>query len=267
MREREEDEEGEEAEAEEDEEEERRRHRVGPERRGPTFKWSRENASVIFPIRLIDSNTVTVENLGWDERFGLEVGDWVEVVDDVYDLHRRADPLLRVAGIDPIRMRVTLDNAPTLGRHPPWHPFLRRWDQRAEHGVALREGCIPIVPDRWIDLEDGVQVRFIRHRSYRTGDYWLIPARTTTGEIEWPREDGTPECLRPQGILHHYAPLARILVDEGEVEILDDYRRALLRPWARIVEEEDEGKEGQKAEGTPKRGAERKRKPDQPKAP
>ena len=86
-------------------------------------------------------------------------------------------------------------------------------------------------------------MRFVPGRSYRTGDYWLIPARTRTGEIEWPRDEGRPECLRPNGIVHHYAPLARIAVDDGEIEVVDDYRRALLRPWAKIVEEEDEGEE------------------------
>jgi hypothetical protein len=228
---------------EEEEEEEERREREGTARRGPTFKWSRENASVIFPIRSIEGNTVTLDNLGRDERLGLQTGDWVEIIDDVYDLHRSADPLLRVtAPPDPVRMKVTLDHAPTAGRKAR-HPFLRRWDQRSEHGATLRSGAVPIVEDRWIDLEDGIQVRFVPGRSYRTGDYWLIPARTATGEIEWPRDEGRPECLRPQGIVHHYAPLGRIEVDDGEIEVIDDYRRALLRPWAHIEEEEDEEEE------------------------
>jgi hypothetical protein len=229
------------AEAEEEEEErEERREREGGPRRGPTFKWSRENASVIFPIRSIEGPKVTLDHLGHDDRLGLKTGDWVEVIDDVYDLHGRADKLLRVtAPPDPVKMQVTLSDTPKAGKKAR-HPFLRRWDQREDHGVALREGAIPIVEDRWIDLEDGIQVRFVPGRSYRTGDYWLIPARTKTGEIEWPRDEGRPECLRPSGIVHHYAPLALIDVDEGEIEVIDDYRRALLRPWAQIVEEEDE---------------------------
>ncbi len=226
------------AEAEEEEGEERREREGGP-RGGPTFKWSRENASVIFPIRSIDGPTVTVDHLGQDDRLGLKTGDWVEVVDDVYDLHGRAEDLFEVKEPpDPVKMQVTLDRPPAVDKKRR-HPFLRRWDQREDHGVTLR-GAIPIVEDRWIDLEDGIQVRFVPGRSYRTGDYWLIPARTKTGEIEWPRDEGGPECLRPSGIVHHYAPLALIDVDRGEIEVIDDYRRALVRPWEKIVEEDDE---------------------------
>jgi hypothetical protein len=125
-REEHEEEEREWAEAEEEEEEEERegRHeRQGAPRRGPTFKWSRENASVIFPIRSIDGTKVTLDHLGHDERLGLHVGDWVEVIDDVYDLHRRADDLLRItAPPDPVKMQVTLNRAPTAGKQTR-HPF------------------------------------------------------------------------------------------------------------------------------------------------
>ncbi len=156
-------------------------------------------------------------------------------------------------------MQVTLSDTPKAGKKAR-HPFLRRWDQREDHGITLREGAIPIVEDRWIDLEDGIQVRFVPGRSYRTGDYWLIPARTKTGEIEWPRDEGRPECLRPSGIVHHYAPLARIDVDDGEIEVIDDYRRALLRPWAQIVEEEDEEEGGEEARHEREEGEEKKEK-------
>ena len=68
---------------------------------------------------------------------------------------------------------------------------------------------------------------------YLTGDYWLIPARTATGDVEWPKviaADGTPEtdeqgdilpvALPPQGITHYYAPLAVVTVDaNGAVSV------------------------------------------------
>jgi hypothetical protein len=76
----------------------------------------------------------------------------------------------------------------------------------------------------WIDLEDGIEIQFMpinkkgeAHR-YRTGDYWLIPARVSTGDIEWPVEhkDGGigPISQPPFGIRHHYAPLAILLNDK-----------------------------------------------------
>ena len=48
---------------------------------------------------------------------------------------------------------------------------------------------------------------------YRTGDYWLVPARTATGDVLWPQQvaaDGTssPAPRPPAGIEHVYAPLA-----------------------------------------------------------
>jgi len=44
---------------------------------------------------------------------------------------------------------------------------------------------------------------------YRTGDYWLIPARTATGDIEMAkRREGASCGAPPHGIEHHYAPLA-----------------------------------------------------------
>jgi hypothetical protein len=46
---------------------------------------------------------------------------------------------------------------------------------------------------------------------YRTGDYWLIPARVATGDIEWPVEiDNVGNIVLitqpPLGIRHHNAP-------------------------------------------------------------
>ena len=62
---------------------------------------------------------------------------------------------------------------------------------------------------------DGVEIQFVDppHSVYRTGDYWLIPARVATGDVEWPYEsapDSTekrPLAKLPDGVTHHYAPL------------------------------------------------------------
>ena len=71
-----------------------------------------------------------------------------------------------------------------------------------------------IVSD-WVVLEDGIEVQF-SDGTYRAGDYWLIPARTATGDVEWPRsKDGTPEAQLPRGIEHHYCRLAIIARDAG----------------------------------------------------
>jgi hypothetical protein len=189
-----------------------------------TFKWSRDNGSVTFPIRDLDGSVVTLESLGRDDRSGLRVGDLVEIVDEDYVLRGGARPLLRVEEIDAAGMRVTLSGepAPDVGRNPDRHPLLRRWDHGSD---ASRDGAagydtIPLEEDTWLTLEDGVQIYFrsdsIRSDStdpheYRTGDYWLIPARTATGDVEWPGAVGQPEALPPHGVQHHYAPLAIIM--------------------------------------------------------
>src|SRR5437762_10681095 len=101
-------------------------------------------------------------------------------------------------------MTVTLSAAPQFQQpfNPTKHPFLRRWDQRpraSKTGGPPAPGTIKVVESDgeseedsdWITLEDGVQIQF-PHLSnglakYRPGDYWLIPARTIIGDVEWPQ--------------------------------------------------------------------------------
>lgn len=191
---------------------------VGEQNNVATFKWSRENGAVVFPIiQSIEGASVTLENLGRDDRFGLEVGDWVEVVDDDYSLLGKADPLLRVEDIDPTAMRVTLSATPqgTVGQDLNKHPLLRRWDHQKGDpktgGLDLANGAALIVEsNNWLNLEDGVQIQFQGGAEYRTGDYWLIPARTETGDVEWPGPVDQPQAVPPHGVQHHYAPLALV---------------------------------------------------------
>ncbi len=184
----------------------------------PTFKWSRDNGSVTFPIRDLDGSVVTLESLGRDDYLGLKVGDLVEIVDDDYTLQGRAEPLLRVEDTDATTMRVTLGGRPSsdVGTDPSKHPLLRRWDHGASGSPNGSSGydTIPLQEDAWLTLEDGIQVYFQptpeqqEPNVYRSGDYWLIPARTATGDVEWPGDVGQPEARPPHGIDHHYAPLA-----------------------------------------------------------
>lgn len=176
-----------------------------------TFKWSRDNGSVVFPIDSITQSQVVVSTLGRDDLLSVEVGQWVEVVDDASTAAGTPAPLYRVALVEELDRRVTLDRVVSgdVGRDPDLHPFLRRWDQLGD----LEDGVIPITEaspgDVWLDLEDGVQVQF-ESGPYRPGDYWLIPARTETGDVIWPATDGEPDALRPRGPTIHYAPLGFI---------------------------------------------------------
>jgi Family of unknown function (DUF6519) len=111
----------------------------------------------------------------------------------------------------------------------PKNPKIRRWDSPA--AVRVRHNPDP-QSGQFLTLEGegGVEVRFAPG-DYRTGDYWLIPARTsgptTIGDIEWPR-DSTPQKnpiqQPPHGIQHRYACLALVEFSNGEWKILGDCR-------------------------------------------
>ena len=63
-------------------------------------------------------------------------------------------------------------------------------------------------------LEDGIGVEFQmagEHYGFQVGDYWLIPARTIPGDIEWPQAGGKGVAEQPHGVERHFAPLAVIV--------------------------------------------------------
>lgn len=174
----------------------------------PTFKWSRDNGSVATRWLAVAGDRLTVAN-GRD----FTAGQWVELSNDEDDLLGRAGPLFRIASVD--ADQVTLEGTPVwvVGAS---NPKVRRWDQVAYGDILLTAGAVPVTESSvtdpaWIDLEDGVQIRFAADREYRSGDYWLIPARVATGRLEWPQDaSGNAQWQSPRGIEHHYAPLGFI---------------------------------------------------------
>jgi hypothetical protein len=195
-------------------------------RRVATFKWSRENGSIVFGVVQADaaSGLVTLHDLGRDD-YALAEGDWVELVDDTTTLQGRTSPLSQVVAVDRARKTVRLSRLPEgVGQAPEAHPLLRRWDQPGDDGAAtLSSGTVP-VQQGWIALEDGVQVLFGGDGPYRAGDYWLIPARSLGDTVEWPQDAAGPVALPPHGVRHHRAPLAIVTLD-GERATVEDCRR------------------------------------------
>lgn len=207
-----------------------------------TFKWSRENGSVVFPLKAPAKQQISLANMGRDNKLDLKVGDWVELEDDSSVSWGEPQPLRRVVEIDPLEMLVTLDQVPTgdVGKDLARNPLLRRWDQRTE---AKGPGTIAIKESEtdWITLENGVQVQFRpplageAPRQYRAGDYWAIPARTITGDVEWPGTVANPEPRPPSGVHYHLAPLASLAIDNNlkQVGAIAKHRRlfiSLLQP-------------------------------------
>ncbi|WP_263169731.1 DUF6519 domain-containing protein [Streptomyces sp. SCSIO ZS0520] len=198
-----------------------------------TFKWSRENGSVTFPVDELDGTWVQLASLGGDGKLDLDVGDRVEFVDSAYTSRLEPLPLLRVEELDLPGRRVRLSGEPErgVGRRPELNPYLRRWDHRAGHrrtrqgaGAQLKQGAVAVEEGRWLPLEDGVEVYFAEGGSYRTGDHWTAAARTATGTVEWPADaDRRPLLRGPLGIAFHHAPLTLIKGEGSQLELRREF--------------------------------------------
>jgi hypothetical protein len=209
-----------------------------------TFKWSLDNGAVVFAVERFAGKRVALASLGRDARLTLQAGDWVELEHDAYVLQNEAEALFVVESVDYADLTVTLDRAPTPVAAPE-HPRLRRWDQKGTNKEPLEpDGTVKIkeegdASDPWIALRHGVQIQLSAPPSdgpqneYRTGDFWLIPARTATGDVVWPREqDGSggwvPAALPPSGVEHHYAPLAYLIVDDAGISVQEQFVREIV---------------------------------------
>ena len=186
---------------------------------GPTFKWSRDNGSIATRWLGTDGNDLLVANAR-----GFAASTWVELSDDLHDLSAVPGTLVKLAQVDGDRLTVdpaSVDDPSDLAWSTQLsNPKVRRWDQHANDATVLVGGAVPITegtePKDWIDLEDGIQIRFNPGGVYRSGDYWMIPARVATGGIEWPY--GPDEFVAPLGIEHHYAPLGFVLPGENHIQ-------------------------------------------------
>jgi|GEM_PF-2351452 len=190
-----------------------------------TFKWSRDNGSVVYPVEKCDSDevTLTVRHLGKDDRTALHEGDIVEFVDDSDLASGRPGILGRVVagGLDRAALSVKLSVA-ISGFNKDLHPRLIRWD----HGHASLQPDLAIKIDvgTEIDLEDGVQVTFGSSGTYIPGDYWVFMARASTRSVEKLSETD-PFDAPPHGVKHHYCLLATANFDGTNWNDLIDKRK------------------------------------------
>lgn len=177
----------------------------------PTFKWSRDNGSVVMRIEKFDAKKVFVKSKGKDQVLALRKNDWVEVLGEETELSGKPGTLARI--VDGPNLEQVIDGkermfAITLskdvsGYKSEGNPKVRRWDHGEKNSNELADGAIPIRIGQWIELEDGVQISF-QPGTYYTGDYWVFAARTATGKVE--ALDQAP----PRGIEHHYCKLALV---------------------------------------------------------
>jgi hypothetical protein len=177
-----------------------------------SFKWSRDNGSVVFAVTDFPGPESVRLQSRRDPACTLDGGDWVEVGGDDVEQAGAVGTLARIAEIRDDGTLVVLDR--DVSRHRgEGPPRIRRWDQRSG-------ATVPVSTD-WFELEAGIEVRF-SHGEFRSGDYWTVPARPGSRPIEWPEDE--PPC----GIEHRLCPLALVTwaqAENGWKPMIQDCRR------------------------------------------
>jgi len=191
---------------------------TGGDRDAATLKWSRDNGSVETAVESFDGQQLIVHDLGRDEVLGFSNGQTVELTSDLVALGGQPGPLFQIDHVEEGSRLVALTSAPTA-IDASLHPKLRRWDSGE---IRLNSAT---TADGWIELEDGVQVKF-EAGTYRTGDYWLAPARTLTGDLDWPFSTPQP----PRNPPHVSCRLGILTLTDAVLSVTDC--RMLFTPIA-----------------------------------
>jgi len=189
------------------------------------YKWSHDNGSIATKVTRWLGDPVAdefeVASIGRDAYLAIVPGCWVEFYDDTHELLGQPGTLVQV--LKTAGNVVTVDVTTATGSLDadmfPANPRVRRWDGWDEMAPAT-----PANASGWVALEDGVEIKFTPG-SYRIGDYWMIPARTATADVEWPEDDSDkPVFQSPQGILRAFARLAILSCKNGKWKVVSDCR-------------------------------------------
>lgn len=202
-----------------------------------TFKWSRDNGSVVYGVKAISGKTVELEHVGRDRELSLQAGDWVEVLDDNDELSFAGSILAKITDIDLSKLTVTLNKS--IPNEVRRYFRLRRWDQGedeikvisawSEKPRADSAGMNSSVGTPY-ELENGIRIGF-SGGVFKAGDYWVFPARTATGKIDELKQEF------PHGIERHYCKLALLTWRRSEgvwgVDVQDCRQR--FRPLTELT--------------------------------
>ncbi len=185
------------------------------------FKWSRDNGSILSSATIVDGRTVQVAQPGRDQMLSFSGGQWIEITDTARDLRLESGEFFKVIRVEDDRLILDPNGPAVNAGNYSAGVKVRRWDSAG----AVAFGNLD--PDGYMALEDGVQV-MISGSDFRVGDYWLIPARTATGDVIWPETGGIPDDEAPHGIIHHFAPLAVALQTAQNAWQITDCRRPFI---------------------------------------
>ena len=192
-----------------------------------TFKYSRNGGSIVAALKEIDGKFLTIDGI-YDPGRGFSAGQWVEILDDERVYLGQPGTLVQVSKVEGDEL--TINTATANGTLDPddfkTNPKVRRWDQTGKGPLTLEGGAIKVKEGEPIDLEYGISVEFKDGGGspvkYRSGDYWVFPARYLSGDVEWPEG----QFLPPFGVRHYYAPLA---VVRSATDVVD--LRKLKETW------------------------------------
>ena len=211
-----------------------------------TYLWSRENGSVTARLLKLNGDDLVLDSIGRDGRLSFDKG-WVEVTSPGQVLRGEPGFLGSIGHVQGNTVTVTWDGAQPPDDFDVDGAIVRRWESGA---LPVR---LPADPENdWIELESGVQIQF-RDAGFRTGDYWLIPARTANlegvsaepglaGNVDWPQDANGPEYLRPEGIWHSYADIAGLVLGDDGWTVTD--LRPVFPPITELAAEVEVGYAG-----------------------
>ena len=211
-----------------------------------TFLWSRENGSVTARLLKLNGNDLVLDSIGRDGRLSFDKG-WIEVTNPGQVLRGEPGFLGSIGHVQGNTVTVTWVGDPPPDDFDVDGAIVRRWESGP---LPVR---LPADPEKdWIDLESGVQIQF-RDTGFRTGDYWLIPARTANlegvpaepglaGNVDWPQDADGPEYLRPEGIWHSYADIAGLVLGDDGWTVTD--LRPVFPPITELAAEVEVGYAG-----------------------
>jgi hypothetical protein len=215
-----------------------------------TFKWSRDNASVAIPVvEMVSATVLRLASVGKDDVLRISSGNWVEILDDGYELTPKPGVMRKVT-VDDAARTITFNGPLPADLQPAnaqdaaaRHLRARRWDQsgvvKSGAGATLTNlddpgsnGLItvPSGAATQVVLEHGVVVSFSVAGAggrLRAGDHWVFAARTADASVE------ILDAAPPLGVHHHYARLGIVTFPESET----DCRRL----WPPIAEGGGEG--------------------------
>ena len=193
---------------------------------------------MLLPLMSLTATVAHLAPIARQAAAQLVPGTWMEFSDRHDRMLGRSRTMVQVVFADVVTGRIELSGSPADGQ--AFKPgerddiALRRWDQRLgagpRGGEPVGPNGVPIVEGdneaHWLDIEDGIQIQFqagLRpEHHYRTGDYWLVPARTADEGILLRDQGPHP----PDGVEHHYAPLGLFIPQLALV--IADYRPTFL---------------------------------------